>query len=473
MTDLLEHLRAALGPDGVSADPVDRRAYGHDTFPLALKPAGEGRPAYEPDMIAFPRNADEVATVVRLARAAGTPVVPFGGGSGIVGGALAVRGGVMVDLKHLAAVEEIDPISRLVAVGAGINGQRLEDYLNERGYTTGHYPQSLRSSTLGGWIAHRAIGTASTRYGGIEALVAGMDVVLPTGEFLRLRPSPRGSTGPDLRQLFLGGEGTLGIVTQATLRIRPLPAARAWLVFVCPDFAAGLDAIRRTVQGEYRPAVVRLYDAEEGAHLLEGVPHAPGACLLLLSCEGEAEQVDWESAQIRKQVGAAGATEIGSEPAERWWAGRFNTAGLLHTLRAPLGIADALEVAAPWRALPALYAAMRADMRAALGLPDRPGAVYGHTSHAYLDGANLYMIFHGQAASPADVAPLYGRVLDAAFQACTRHGGTLSHHHGIGLGKARWMELEYGAAGLGVLRAVQRALDPDGILNPGKIGAAP
>ena len=473
MTDLLEQLRAALGSDGVSADPVDRRAYGHDTFPLALKPAGEGVAAYEPGVIAFPRSAEEVATVVRLAGAARAPVVPFGGGSGIVGGALAVRGGVMVDLKHLAAVEEIDPFSRLVAVGAGINGQRLEDYLNERGYTTGHYPQSLRSSTLGGWIAHRATGTASTRYGGIEALVAGMDVVLPTGDLLRLRPSPRGSTGPDLRQLFLGGEGTLGIVTRATLRIRPLPAARAWLVFVCPDFAAGLDAIRRTVQAEYRPAVVRLYDAEEGAHLLETVPHAPGACLLLLSCEGEAEQVAWESGQIRKRVVAAGGMDIGSEPAERWWAGRFNTAGLLHTLRAPLGIADALEVAAPWRALPALYAAMRADMRAALGLPDRPGAVYGHTSHAYPDGANLYMIFHGQAANAADVAPLYGRVLDAAFQACARHGGTLSHHHGIGLGKARWLELEYGAAGVDVLRAVQRALDPDGILNPGKIGAAP
>jgi alkyldihydroxyacetonephosphate synthase len=298
-------------------------------------------------------------------------------------------------------------------------------------------------------------------------------VVLPTGERLCLRPSPRGAAGPDLRQLFLGGEGTLGIVTRATLRIRPLPAARAWLVSVCPDFAAGLDTIRRTVQAEYRPAVVRLYDAEEGAHLLESVPHAPGACLLLLSCEGEAEQVAWESAQIRKLVVAAGGTQIGTEPAEHWWAGRFNTAGLLHTLRAPLGIADALEVAAPWRALPDLYAAMRADMRAALGLPDRPGAVYGHTSHAYLDGANLYMIFHGQAASAADVAPLYNRVLAAAFQACARHGGTLSHHHGIGLGKARWMELEYGAAGLGVLRAVQRALDPDGILNPGKIGAAP
>jgi alkyldihydroxyacetonephosphate synthase len=469
MSNLLDDLTRLLGPRNVSADTIDRLAYSHDAFPLALKQAVHDQPFSLPDVVVFPDNAEQISAVFRVARTHSVPVIPYGDGSGIVGGALPIRGGIIVDLKRLSDIANIDTVSQLVTVGAGVNGQRLEDHLNERGYTTGHYPQSLRSSTVGGWIAHRAIGTASTRYGGIEALVSGMGVVLPNGERLQLRPRPRSSTGPDFRQMFLGGEGAFGIITEATLRIRRLPEARRWLAFMFPQFNQGLDSIRRVMQVDLRPAVLRLYDAEEGAHLLEAAGLASGASLSFMACEGYAEQVAWESGQIERLILECGGQAITTAPAEDWWNRRFNTTGLLNALHKPCGIADALEVAGSWRELPYIYDAMHNDMRHALGLPQKAGEVFGHLSHAYRDGANLYMIFWGEAESKDLIAETYDRTLDAAFRACLKVGGTLSHHHGIGLAKAKWMPLEYGATGMALLDSVKRVIDPTNICNPGKL----
>jgi alkyldihydroxyacetonephosphate synthase len=469
MSNLLDDLTRLLEPKNFSVDTIDRLAYSHDAFPLALKRAVHDQPFSLPDVVVFPDNAEQIRALFRVAQAHKVPIIPYGDGSGIVGGALPIRGGIIVDLKRLSHIGDIDTVSQLVAVGAGVNGQRLEDHLNERGYTTGHYPQSLRSSTLGGWIAHRAIGTASTRYGGIEGLVSGMDVILPNGERLELRPRPRSSTGPDFRQMFLGSEGAFGIVTEATLRIRRLPEARRWLAFTFPEFDQGLDSIRAVMQADLRPAVLRLYDAEEGAHLLEATGLASGACLLFMTCEGYAEQVAWESGQIERMILESGGQKITTKPAEYWWNRRFSTTGLLNALHKPCGVADALEVAGSWRELPEIYNAMRDDMRRALGFPERPGKVFGHLSHAYRDGANLYMIFWSEAESKDYIAETYNRTLDAAFRACLKYGGTLSHHHGVGLAKAKWMPLECGATGMALLNSLKQIIDPTNICNPGKL----
>jgi alkyldihydroxyacetonephosphate synthase len=300
-----------------------------------------------------------------------------------------------------------------------------------------------------------------------------MAVVLPNGACLQLRPRPRSSTGPDFRQIFLGGEGAFGIITEATLRIRRLPEARRWLAFVFPQFNQGLDSIRQVMQVDLRPAVLRLYDAEEGGHLLEAAGLASGACLLFMSCEGYAEQVAWESGQIQRLILECGGQVITTAPAEDWWNRRFNTTGLLDALHKPCGIADALEVAGSWRELPYIYDAMHNDMRHALGLPEKPGEVFGHLSHAYRDGANLYMIFWGEAESKDRIAETYDRTLNAAFRACLKFGGTLSHHHGIGLAKAKWMPLENGATGMALLDSVKRVIDPTNICNPGKLMGRP
>jgi alkyldihydroxyacetonephosphate synthase len=374
-------------------------------------------------------------------------------------------------MKGLAGLEAFDPISGLATVGAGTNGQRLEDALNERGFTCGHYPQSLRSSTVGGWIAHRATGTASTRYGGIEELVAGLQVVLPSGDLLDLRPEPRVASGIDLKQLFLGGEGTMGIVTSAALRIWELPEERLWSVSSYRSFADGLECIRRVVRASLRPAVIRLYDEMETAVRFGSAAHA-GRCVLILSSEGDAEAARWQAGQIQRISEAAGGQPEAEAYARAWWDTRFATAGLLGTIGRPGAIADALEVSAPWSRLHRVYLAMLDAMTAAMASTGELLAVYGHTSHAYPDGANLYMIFHGRTRSASELPVLYEATLAAAFGACAAEGGSISHHHGIGHTKAPWLWLEYGTAGLELLRAVQRGVDPARLMNPGKLGDA-
>jgi alkyldihydroxyacetonephosphate synthase len=424
-----------------------------------------------PDVVTFPTTVAEVQQVVRAARGAQLAIVPYGGGSGIVGGALPIGGGVMVEMKGLAGLEAFDPISGLATVGAGTNGQRLEDTLNERGFTCGHYPQSLRSSTVGGWIAHRATGTASTRYGGIEELVAGLRVVLPSGDLLDLRPEPRVASGIDLKQLFLGGEGTMGIVTSATLRVWELPQERIWSVSSYPSFADGLECIRRIVRAGLRPAVVRLYDETETADRFGSAEHA-GRSVLILNSEGDAEAARWNAGQIQRICEAAGGQPEAQAYAQAWWDTRFATVGLLATIGRPMAIADAVEVSAPWSRLYCVYLAMRDAMTAAMASTGEPLAVYGHTSHAYPDGANLYMIFHGRTRSTSELPVLYEATLAAALGACAAEGGSISHHHGIGYSKARWLSLEYGTAGLELLRAIQRGIDPARLMNPGKLGDA-
>lgn len=457
----LETLRRLL-EGWVSTSLADRIAYAHDASPVALKQAADGQLPHMPAAVVWPDSAEVIASILRWAQETRVPVTPFGSGSGIVGGALADPRGITLDLTRLDRILDIDDVSLLARVQPGINGQRLEDQLNERGYTVGHFPQSLRASTLGGWIAHRAAGVASTRYGKIEDLVQALEVVLPTGETMRTRAVPRSATGPDLDQLFIGAEGAFGIVTEATLTIRPCPAMRRWQAYSVDSFPAAVDAIRRVIQQDLRPAIVRLFDAEEAvSYLADG---DRGAVLLLWGCEGSADLVDFELAQIRAVCEPVARHDLGTGPGEQWWRHRFSTSGLLHTIQEPRGIADALEISATWRDLPMIYERMRSSMLTAIGAG---GRVFGHVSHVYPSGGNLYMIFHARAADDAVVPALYDRILSAAFTACLANGGSLSHHHGVGATKAGWLTDEHGEVGLALVHRLQRLLDPAGIMNPG------
>ena len=384
-------------------------------------------------------------------------------------------------------VLDIDPISGLVRVQAGIIGTNLEDALAAHGLTTGHLPQSSRSSTVGGWIAHRAAGIASTRYGKIETIVRGMRVVLADGTILDTSTAPASATGPMLHSLFFGVEGTLGIVVEATLSVQLIPEDRRWAAYAFgPDvtlsdepgmddtaFLRALEVVRRVMRRGYRPAIVRAYDPAEAGPILAragwtGV--GPGTpALLMVGAEGESPQVTAELAAVKRESGDAGGVDLDGGLGEAWMAHRFDTSWLVASVRAPGSIGDALEVAASWRQLPGVYLAMRAALHAACG-PD--GVVLGHLSHAYPDGGNLYLIFRTGADSDEAAIERYPAVVDAALGACLAAGGTVSHHHGIGLGKARWLEREVGPVGMAVIRRQKAALDPMGILNPGKLGGA-
>lgn len=473
----IDEFLSRLGTIRWSLRPVDLLAYVHDTWPLALKGAIDGvTKSFEPFLsdglqapaaVVWPESVEDVEQIVRAARETGTCLVPWGGGSGIVGGAVLGRQAVVVDLKRMRRIVEIDSVSLLARVEAGINGQELEDKLNARGFTLGHFPQSMRSATLGGWIAHRAAGTKSTRYGCIEAMVAGLTVVLPSGKRLELRPMPRSAAGPDLRQLFLGGEGTLGIVTEAYLRLHRLPECQEWLGFIFPSFEDGLEAIRRFIQDGWRPSIVRLYDPMEAGPHLERSGFDPGPALLIVESEGLRSYVEIEVRSIRDHCLGSGGTEVGPRPGQLWWEHRLDTSGLLRTLLDSDGFSETLEVAAPWASLPIVYREMISAIQEAIG---PSGRVYAHCSHVYQDGGNLYVVLHGHAGSPERVTEAYRRALEAAFEACIRAGGSISHHHGVGLAKRPWLPREYGDAGWELLRAISSTVDPEGLLNPGKLG---
>lgn len=461
---LVRRLAEVVGSDHVSTALVDRIAYSRDVFPLLLHLAQQGELPALPEAIVWPKDAAEVAEVVRQVGRSGAKLVPYGGGSGIVGGAAPVGREIVMDLKRLDRLINLDPVSQTVTVEAGIIGSWLEEALNRRGYTLGHYPQSLQSSTVGGWIAHRAAGVASTKYGKIEDMVLSVQVVLPDGRILETCDAPRAATGPDLKQLFLGAEGTLGIVTAATLAVRPLPEERAWEAAAFPSFPAGIEFVRRLIQRDVRPAILRLYDEIESEWLSKPLGLPGDRCLLLIGAEGYRELVRLELQAVRKAAADAGVPLLGSGPGERWWGSRLDTTALLEPIRSG-GLADALEVSTVWSRLPNLYADLKSGVEAAMG---HGGRVFGHLSHAYQTGGNLYMIFQ-TAALTRPAAEIYEGLLAAAFAACARHGAAISHHHGIGLAKARWLPRQLGAAGSAVLRAIKRALDPDGVLNPGKL----
>lgn len=460
-------LTALLGARWSTADE-HLWAYARDASPLAVRDALAGRRAAVPSGVAWPQTTDEVAQVVRLAARHRVPVVPYGGGSGIVGGALVDRPVLVMDMKRMRRIRAIDPVSLLVTVDAGVIGSVLEEELGEQGLTTGHYPQSLGSSTVGGWIAHRGVGTFSSLYGRVEDLVLGLEVVLADGSVLSTRAVPASAAGPDLKRLFLGAEGSLGVVTAATLQVHRLAEAREPVAFTASSFRDALDFARCVVQAGYRPAVVRLYDVVETEDQFGSLGLAQAACLVFVIIEGPATLVRTTLSETRRIAGAGGLAEVdGPAVAEHWLRHRFSTAGLCRTLGTPLGVADALEVAADWSRIGATYEQMRTAMIEAAG---EGGRVYGHASHVYPSGANLYLIFHAQALHEEQVAERYRDVLRAAMDACLAAGGTITHHHGVGVLKAPWMPQELGAVGLRVLRSVKHALDPQATLNPGRLG---
>lgn len=464
---MLDELTALLSRERVSQGEFDLLAYSRDTFPLAIKDVARGDLTYRPDVIVWPESTAEVAAIMQIAGRFGVPVVPYGGGSGIVGGALSMQGGILLDLKKLNKIIDLDPVSLTVTVQTGILGGVFEDRLNAQGYTAGHYPQSIYSSTVGGWIAHRGIGTFSTKYGKMDDIVISMEVVLPDGQVATTRTVPASAAGPDLNRLFLGAEGTLGIVTSATLKIHPLPEARMHMAFAFGSFAEGVECVRRVIHRDLRPAVVRLYDAVETQAQFGSLGLPDGQAVLLFVVEGYSDMVDLTERSIRQITGSMEARELGSVVGEYWLSHRFSTGALTRTLSKPFGVSDALEVANVYSRLSETYAAMKSAMEAAAG---PSGNVYGHCSHFYHAGGNLYMIFHAEADTEAEVSDLYYRILDAAFIACQDMGGTLTHHHGVGMGKGRWMPRELGDGGFDLLRRIKGAVDPAGIMNPGKLG---
>jgi alkyldihydroxyacetonephosphate synthase len=442
----------------VTVDDAARVEAGRDWWPISTVWALAGTVPALPAVVARPADAFEVAAVLRVATDARVPVTPFAGLSGVCGGAVPLYGGISVDLTALQGIVDVDDTSLTVGVRCGTFGDRFEEELrSQHGLTLGHWPQSVSLSTVGGWIACRGAGQYSTRYGKIEDMVFGLQVALADGRLIRTGGhAPRAATGPDLNQLFIGSEGTLGVITEGWLRVHPQPTYENRAAYGFSDFDAGLDACRRILRRGATPAVLRLYDAAESARNFG----LEATAALIVVDEGDPAMVDSVMSVVGQECGAARL--LGEEFARRWFDHRNQIPPVEDFVRGGL-VVDTVEVSGTWRALPVIY------RDAIAGLTEIEGtiAASAHQSHAYLDGGCLYFTFAGR---PADVPDgYYGQAFGAVMDATTRAGGALSHHHGIGLNRARYMPNHLGPA-FDVLQQVKDTLDPGGILNPGNLG---
>jgi alkyldihydroxyacetonephosphate synthase len=405
-----------------------------------------------------PRDEAGVVAVLDLCDSANVPVTVAGGRSGVCGASVPAFGGIVLDTTAMAGIVDVDERSGVVTVLPGTFGHELEEELRSRhGLTVGHWPQSVELSTVGGWVACRGAGQYSTRYGKVEDMVIGLDVVLAGGRRLSTGGSPRASAGPDLTQLFLGSEGTLGVVTQVRLRAHPLPAAEHRRAYGFASFADGIEVCRRVLRRGATPAVLRLYDEPESRRSYELDTN-----VLLVLDEGDPTIIDAAITVVDDEC--AGTQRLDDALVERWLAHR-NDVSALEALTQRGFVVDTMEIAAPWSRLLGLFDAVRAAL---LGV-SHVRAATAHLSHSYPDGACLYFTF--AATPPADEREsTYVALWDAGQQAVLANGGNLSHHHGVGINRGRFVEAALGSTGLAVLAALKSALDPHGILNPGKLG---
>ena len=468
--EALRELRVTLGDAAVSTEPAELAARTRDCWPRLSMRERAGERLLQPAAVVWPGSTDEVAAVYRWASQHGVPVVPYGGGGGVTGGAAPVPDCILLDTKRLDRIGPLDEVAGLVTVEPGVIGQNLEDWLAARRWTLGHFPSSITVSSVGGFAAARSAGQSSTKYGKFESMVAGLTAVLPDGTVVERRPQPASAAGPDLVGVLLGSEGTLGVITQVVLRVHPAPEAVLLRGYRLPSFSAGLDAIRSVLRRDLRPAVVRLYD-EADTSLFH--PHVGAGCLLVTMCEGWAPLAQLEHDAMAAAVAAAGGDDLGEEPGRSWLERRYEASYKLADYLKPNGAfgdavaVDTMEVAATWTLLPQVYEAVRDALGGAMDL------VLCHASHAYSDGACLYFTFGAAGqGDEAAVAQRYDAAWSAAMDAAVASGATITHHHGVGLLRAPWLPAELGDGGFSMLQSIKGALDPLGIANPGKLGLA-
>lgn len=484
-----------LGADRVHDDNFARasRARGKSYHDLLHLRAGDLSAA--PDVVVCPRGSDEVLAVLMLADARNIAVVPFGGGTSVVGGVTAAAGThkavISLDLSGMERLIEIDPVSGTATAEAGIGGPALEKALAAKGVTLGHYPQSFEFSTLGGWISHRGAGQQSSRYGKAEDWLIAARLVTPHG-IMTTEDFPASAAGPRLTDLVIGAEGTFGIVTEATFRVRPTPQVRDYSGYLFRDFETGSAAIREAVQAGVPVAMLRLSDDAETAfyraysragkrsgiagwlsqRYLDMRGFDSAAAAMIAGFEGDREAVAYGMKRFSAIAKRMGALSIGRGPGRRWYEGRFHGPYLRDPLMDRGVGVDTLETATNWSKLDRLHAATRAALEKAIReTAPRPGAhgiVMCHISHSYPDGASLYFTYIFPRALDGEIAQ-WEAIKRAATDAIVANGGTISHHHGVGEDHRPWMEREKGRLGIEVLRAIKHTLDPKGILNPGKL----
>ncbi|MFF4759524.1 FAD-binding oxidoreductase [Streptomyces sp. NPDC001292] len=472
--DALRALNEAVGDEAhvrTDAESRIRHTRGKSTPDLLRVRSGDVTDV--PAAVVLPADHEDVLAVLRACAAHGLALVPFGGGTSVVGGLAPERRRpfVALDLRRMNRLLALDPVSRTATLQTGLRGPHAEALLAEHGFTLGHFPQSYEWATLGGFAAARSSGQASAGYGRFDEMVLGLTLATPEGTVEAGR-APRSAAGPDLRQLVLGSEGAFGVITSVTVRLRPLPQTRVHEGWRFASFEEGAAALRRLAQDGPRPTVLRLSDETE---TLIGLaqPDAIGAldarqgagCQAIAGYEGTAEDVAHRRQRAAAVLGECGGTCLGEEPGERWAHGRYSAPYLRDALLDAGAFAETLETAAFWSLVPGLYASVREALTTTLTASGTPPLVMCHISHVYENGASLY--FTVVSAQGDDPVAHWAPAKRAANEAILAAGGTISHHHGVGTDHRDGYVREAGPLGVEALRAVKRRLDPHGLLNPG------
>jgi alkyldihydroxyacetonephosphate synthase len=476
----------AVGEENVYAGSEDRVRHATGGGYADLVRLRSGRLGAAPDAVLVPPDPAAVQRVVQLCAAEGIAVVPFGGGTSVVGGVEPLRGShprvISLDLAGLRDVE-VDERSLTARLGAGLRGPEAEAALAERGVILGHFPQSFEYATVGGFAATRSVGQASSGYGRFDALVSSVRLIAPAGELSTLQ-TPHTAAGPALRELIVGSEGVLGVIPDVTVRVRPRPRQRRYEAWIVESFEAGAEIVRALAQGPGLPDVIRVSDEEEtrislalsgprglAASLFDGylaLRRRRGGCLIVVGIEGEEEAVARRRALAVRELRRGAAAYLGQSAGRSWEHGRFQGPYLRDTLMDMGAMVETLETAHTWSRLGELRGAVAAAIRDSLAAQGTPGLAFCHLSHAYADGASLYFTFVARARRGEEIEQ-WRAVKRAACEAIVAAGGTITHHHAVGRDHAPYMKAEVGETGLDVLRAVKGQLDPNGIMNPGKL----
>jgi alkyldihydroxyacetonephosphate synthase len=485
-----EQLTAAVGAEHIRDDAEARvsHAAGRSYPDLVRLRSGDGSSA--PDAVVTPGTAEQIRAALAACAEHRVAVVPFGGGTSVVGGVEPVSDGfagvVSMDLRGLDRVVSIDRTSLTATLEAGLSGPQIERALTAEGLTLGHFPQSFEYSTVGGWVATRSAGVASTGFGRIDELVEGLRLLAPAGE-VDARALPASAAGPDLRELLVGSEGVLGVISDATLRVRAAPRAKRYEGWWFGSFAEGREAFRVMEQADASPDVARLSDEDETRFsLVFASPggaverlgraylrarHRESGCLAIVGFEGTADDVERRRVRTASLLRAGGGITLGRRPGELWLGSRYAGPYLRDELLDRAVLVDTLETATSWTDLDALYGATREALRTSLAARGGPPFVMCHVSHLYRSGASLYFTF--MARQEEDALGQWRAAKAAASEAIVAAGGTITHHHAVGRDHAPWMRAEVGEMGLELIRAAKQRLDPAGIMNPGKLLPSP
>ena len=463
---ILSELEDIVGQENVSTREADKLTYGVDYFWISRMWADRGETPPAADFVVRPGSAQEVSAILKVANYYKLPVHTWGGGSGSQGGALPMAGGIILDTKRMNKLIEIDLESRTITAETGMIFQQLEWYANEKGFYCMHIPSCLTCGTIGGALGHRGIGILSTKYGKIDDMCVSMEVVLPNGDVINTLPVPKHAAGPDLNQIFIGSEGTLGVITKATFKLFEQPECRKHRAFLFPDMTSGFAAGRDIMQ-KVKPSIMRFFDEAETVSIIKKIlGFEKKGCFMNVTCEGIERIVDVEMDIVVEICKKYGAQDLGSEYGEKWYENRITFFYPGHIMDIPQ-MFGTMDTVARFKDVEKIYWAMKNAIET-----NFPGVRFiAHCSHWYEWGTMIYdrFILDNPPADPDEAIRLHNRIWNTGVRAAMENGGVINDHHGIGLKLSRLMKEQYGPA-MQVMEALKKQLDPNGIMNPYKLG---